>query len=85
MAVTIRLRRTGARNAASYRVVAADERSPRDGRFIENLGWYDPRADGENFKLDLERIRGWQQKGARLTATVKNLVKRAGAAAPASA
>ena len=83
MAVTIRLRRTGARNSASYRVVVADERSPRDGRFIENVGWYDPKLEGENFKLEMARIQAWKQKGARLTDTVKNLVKRAGVAASA--
>lgn len=76
MAVTVRLRRTGAKNSASYRVVAADTRSPRDGRFIENLGWYDPKMTGRNCELKLDRIDYWKGQGAQITNTVKTLVKQ---------
>ena len=77
MAVKLRLTRTGARNAASYRVVAADVRSPRDGRFIETLGWYDPKQTGHNFELKMDRIEHWTSQGAQASDTVKSLVKRA--------
>lgn len=76
MAVTVRLRRTGAKNSASFRVVAADTRSPRDGRFIENLGWYDPKMAGHNCELKLDRIDYWKGQGAQLTNTVKTLIKK---------
>ncbi len=77
MAVKIRLTRTGARNAASYRIVAADTRSPRDGRFIETLGWYDPKMSENNFDLKMDRIDYWTANGAQASDTVKSLVKRA--------
>ena len=77
MAVRIRLRRTGGSNDVCYRVVAADTRSPRDGRFIEILGWYDPKKTGVNFKLKQDRIDYWVSKGAQLSDTVKNLVHQA--------
>ena len=73
--VKIRLRRTGRTNAACWRIVVADARSPRDGRFIENLGIYDPRHDAE--KLDLERAKYWLSKGAQASDTVKDIIKRA--------
>ena len=76
MAVKIRLTRTGARNRAAFRVVAADSRSPRDGRFLEILGWYDPKMEGTNFGLKLDRIEEWRGKGAQLSETVRSLVKR---------
>jgi small subunit ribosomal protein S16 len=76
MSVKVRLTRTGAKNSASFRVVAADARSPRDGRFLEILGWYDPGRDGRNFDLKLDRIQEWKSKGAILSDTVKSLVKR---------
>jgi len=75
--VKIRLRRTGCNNNATYRVVAADSRSPRDGKFLEILGWYTPKQDGENFKVDLERIAYWQSKGAQLSETVASMVRKA--------
>ena len=75
--VKIRLRRTGCNNNAAYRVVAADARSPRDGKFLEILGWYTPKQDGENFKVDLERIAYWQSKGAQLSETVASMVRKA--------
>ena len=81
MSVKIRLRRTGANNDISFRVVAADSRSPRDGRFIEILGWYDPRRAGPDFKLKLDRIDYWKSKGAIISDTVRTLIKRARAGA----
>lgn len=84
MSVKIRLRRMGANNDISFRVVAADTRSPRDGRFLEVLGWYDPKKDGINFGLKMDRIEHWKSKGAQITDTVKSLMKRAKAAAAAA-
>jgi len=75
--VKIRLRRTGCNNNASYRVVAADERSPRDGKFLEILGWYLPKQQGENFKLDLERVSYWLSQGAQMSETVASMVRKA--------
>lgn len=75
MAVRLRLRRTGKRGAASHRIVAADIRSPRDGRFIENLGFYDPRRKVE--KIDLERVAHWLSHGAQPSDTVAAIIKRA--------
>lgn len=77
MAVKIRLRRTGAKNSAHYRVVAAETSAPRDGRFIEVLGWYDPNREGRNFKIDVERIAEWTSNGAQLSDTVRSLLKKA--------
>ncbi len=74
--VKIRLRRTGCNNNASFRVVATDERSPRDGKFLEILGWYDPKRDGENFKLDMDRVVYWQSKGAQMSETVASMVRK---------
>ncbi|MCK5528540.1 MAG: 30S ribosomal protein S16 [Kiritimatiellae bacterium] len=76
MAVKIRLRRTGSKNAACFRVVAADTRSPRDGKFIELLGWYDPRMKKDNFSLKMDRIEYWIGEGAIPSDTVKSLVKK---------
>ena len=75
--VKIRMRRTGCKNHAAYRIVAADERSPRDGKFLEILGWYDTQITEENFKLDLERVDHWLSKGAKPSATVATLIRRA--------
>lgn len=77
MAVKLRLTRTGANKDVSYRVVAADSRSPRDGRCIEILGWYDPKQRGRNFKLKLDRIDHWLSQGAQPSDTVNSLVKAA--------
>jgi small subunit ribosomal protein S16 len=74
--VKIRLRRTGCNNNASFRVVATDERSPRDGKFLEILGWYDPKREGENFKLDMDRVVYWQSKGAQMSETVASMVRK---------
>ena len=75
--VKIRMRRTGCKNHATYRIVAADERSPRDGKFLEILGWYDTQIKEENFKLDLERVDWWLSKGAKPSTTVASLIRRA--------
>ncbi len=74
--VKIRLRRMGAKKAPYYRVVVADSRCPRDGRFIEEIGTYDPMADGENIKIDLERAKYWISNGAQPTETVRGLLTK---------
>ena len=74
--VKIRLRRMGAKKAPYYRVVVADSHSPRDGRFIEELGTYDPMADGDKIKVDLERVKYWISNGAQPTDTVRGLIKK---------
>jgi small subunit ribosomal protein S16 len=76
MAVKIRLRRVGANNAISFRIVVTDSRSPRDGKNIETLGWYDPKRAGKNCELDAERIKYWIGKGAAASDTVASLVKK---------
>ena len=78
MAVKIRLRRTGAKKAPSYRVVVADSRYPRDGRFIEELGYYNPLTEPSTLKIDLEKAKNWIANGAQPTDTVKVLLKKAG-------
>lgn len=75
MAVKIRLRRMGAKKAPFYRVVVADSRFPRDGRFIEELGYYDPTKDPIVVKIDAEKANEWIKKGAQPTDTVKRLLK----------
>ena len=81
MSVKVRLRRTGGKNDICYRVVATDSRSPRDGSYLENLGWYDPKKEGVNFKIRADRIEYWRSKGAILSDTVKSLVRKAKKAA----
>ena len=78
MAVKIRLRRTGAKKAPSYRVVVADSRYPRDGRFIEEIGYYKPMTEPSTIKIDLEKAKNWIANGAQPTDTVKVLLKKAG-------
>ncbi|HIG12115.1 MAG: 30S ribosomal protein S16 [bacterium] len=80
MAVVIRMKRTGRRNRPCYRITVADSRSPRDGRFIENLGVYDPiSVDGEKqVRLDVERAKYWVGQGAQPSDTVRSLFKRGG-------
>jgi small subunit ribosomal protein S16 len=78
MAVKIRLTRVGARNNPIWRVVAADGRSPRDGRFLEVLGHYNPQTDPSTIELDEDRIRNWLGKGAQPSASVKRLLKAKG-------
>lgn len=76
MAVKIRLRRMGARNNPFYRVVVADSRSPRDGRFIEEIGYYDPKSDPAVINIDTAKADEWIKKGAQPTDTVKRLLKK---------
>lgn len=78
--VKIRLRRMGAKKNPFYRVVVADSRAPRDGRCIEELGYYDPLAEGQQIKVDLERAKYWIDNGAQPTDTVRGLLKKAEAA-----
>jgi small subunit ribosomal protein S16 len=85
MSVKIRLKRVGAKNAPAYRIVVADSRSPRDGRFIEELGSYDPKKSGTNFILDLERARYWVGVGAQPSETVASFIKKASKAAATEA
>ena len=77
--VKIRLRRMGAKKAPFYRVVVADSRYPRDGRFIEEIGTYDPRQEPAAINIDVERAQAWIKTGAQPTETVKTLLKKAGA------
>ena len=74
MAVKIRLARAGAKKAPFYRIVAADSRAPRDGRFIEILGRYNPRTDPSTIELDIDKIDAWLAKGAQPTETVAKLI-----------
>lgn len=78
MAVKIRLKRMGAKKAPFYRVVVADSRYPRDGRFIEELGHYNPTTDPADIKIDIEKAQTWIKNGAQPTETVKSLLKKAG-------
>ncbi len=78
MAVKIRLRRMGAKKAPFYRVVVADSRFPRDGRFIEEIGYYNPNVEPADVKVDAEKAQDWIKKGAQPTDTVKRLLKNNG-------
>lgn len=76
--VKIRLRRMGAKKAPFYRIVVADSRSPRDGRFIEELGFYNPLVEPAEVRINDEKAKDWMQKGAQPTDTVRRLFKNAG-------
>ena len=78
MAVKIRLRRIGAKKAPFYRVIVADSRSPRDGRFIEEIGYYNPLTDPAEIKIDAEKAKKWISNGAQPTETVRVLLKKSG-------
>ena len=78
MAVKIRLKRTGRTHLATYRIVVADSRSPRDGRFIEELGYYEPTYNPVVVKINEEKALNWLEKGAQPTDTVKNLFQDQG-------
>ena len=78
MAVKLRLKRMGAKKAPFYRVVAADARSPRDGRFIEELGYYNPKTEPATVVLKEEQILAWLNNGAQPTDTVRSLLSKAG-------
>jgi small subunit ribosomal protein S16 len=81
MAVSIRLRREGAKNSPYYKVVVADKRSPRDGKFIEIIGTYDPKKPGRNSTLEIDRVEYWISKGAQPSDTVRSLIKKSKKAA----
>jgi small subunit ribosomal protein S16 len=76
MAVKIRLRRMGQKKAPFYRVVVADSRYPRDGRFIEEIGYYNPITEPAEIKIDAEKAKKWLANGAQPTDTVKSLLKK---------
>ena len=76
--VKIRLTRTGAKKAPSYRVVVADSRYPRDGRFIDIIGTYNPMVDPAEVKIDAEKAKKWLGNGAQPTETVRSLLKKSG-------
>jgi small subunit ribosomal protein S16 len=78
MAVKIRLKRTGMKKAASFRVVVADARSPRDGRIIENIGWYNPRVEPSAIEINEERALSWLNNGAQPSEAVADLMRRKG-------
>jgi small subunit ribosomal protein S16 len=87
MAVAIRLRREGTKNRPYYKVVVADKRSPRDGKFIEIVGTYDPKKPGHNSALKMDRVEHWLGKGAQPSETVRSLIrqnKKQAAASPAT-
>jgi small subunit ribosomal protein S16 len=83
MAVSIRLRREGTKNRPYYKVVVADKRSPRDGKFIEIVGTYDPRKPSRNSTLEIDRVEYWISKGAQPSDTVRSLIKKTKKAAEA--
>ena len=78
MAVKIRLRRMGQKKAPFYRIVVADSRSPRDGRFIEEIGYYDPTKEPSEIRVDEEAAKKWLVNGAQPTQTVEKILKNAG-------
>jgi small subunit ribosomal protein S16 len=80
MAVKIRLKRMGAKKAPFYRIVVADSRCPRDGRFIEELGYYNPTTDPVTVKFDEEKVKTWIKNGAQPSDTVKKLINKGGIA-----
>ncbi|HZJ68780.1 MAG TPA: 30S ribosomal protein S16 [Candidatus Eisenbacteria bacterium] len=77
MAVKIRLKRIGAKKQPYFRVVVADSRSPRDGRFIEEIGFYNPISEPADIRLDVEKAEQWMKNGAQPTDTVRALIKKA--------
>ena len=85
MATAIRLRREGTRNSPYYKVVVADKRSPRDGKFLEILGNYDPKKPCMNYKVNVDRIDHWVKNGAQMSDTVRSILKKARAAATQAA
>lgn len=78
MAVKIRLKRMGAKKAPFYRIVVADSRSPRDGKFIEQIGYYNPTTDPVTVKFDTEKVTEWIKNGAKPSDTVKRLFDKSG-------
>ncbi len=78
MAVKIRLTRLGSKKAPFYRIVVADSRFPRDGRFVEEIGYYNPLTEPAEIKVDAEKAKTWIKNGAQPTDTVKSILKKAG-------
>ncbi len=77
MAVKIRLKRMGAKKSPFYRIVVADARSPRDGKFIEEIGYYNPLKNPEEIKMDIQKVDKWMSNGAQPTDRVKDIIKKA--------
>ena len=84
MSVKVRLRRMGSNKKPFFRVVATDSRRPNEGRFLELLGWYDPKKSGVNFELKTDRVDYWVSKGAIVSDTVRSLLRKKRPAAPAA-
>ncbi|HTB82681.1 MAG TPA: 30S ribosomal protein S16 [Candidatus Sulfotelmatobacter sp.] len=84
MSVKIRMKRVGTKNTPVFRIVVADSRSPRDGKFIEEIGTYSPLQQGNNFTLKLDRAQHWISKGAQPSDTVASFIKKASKTAPAA-
>ena len=82
MAVAIRLRREGSKDRPFYRIVVADSRSRRDGRFIDMIGTYDPLKKGENYAIDLAKVDSWISKGAKASETVASIIRKSRMAQP---
>ncbi len=78
MPVVLRLTRMGAKKRPFYRIIAADSEAKRDGRFLEVLGYYDPKTEPATISLDMEKVRYWLAKGAQPTETVRSLIKKVG-------
>ena len=76
MSVRIRLTRKGAKKRPFYRIVAADSKAPRDGRFLEVLGYYDPLKDPAQIHIDMDKVKEWIQRGAKLSETVESLLRK---------
>jgi len=76
MSVRIRLTRKGAKKRPFYRIVAADSKAPRDGRFLEVLGYYDPLKDPAQIHIDVDKVKEWIQRGAKLSETVESLLRK---------
>jgi len=77
MAVVLRLRRIGSPKRPFFRIVAADERTATSGRVLDELGWLDPKKEKDNFRIDLSRVQYWTERGARLSETVRSLIRKA--------
>ena len=84
MSVKIRMKRVGTKNAPVFRIVVADARSPRDGKFIEEIGVYQPLKSGDNFSLKLDRAQYWISQGAQPSDTVASFIKKAAKVVPAA-
>lgn len=78
MTVVIRLNKTGTKKKIKHRIVVTDSRNPRDGRFIENLGFWNPNVEPADFKVDVEKANEWIRKGAKPSETVRGILKKAG-------